>query len=257
MNKPDYLISTPENVDLHLELAGLGNRLLAAVADHAAIFGVVLIILLFCVGAIFLIEHNGLATDAKNVMYWYLAGITLFTIFLVQFGYFIFFEGFWHGQTPGKRLLGIRVIEQNGQPVSWGAVWIRNLLRVVDELPGLLPGIIPMIADKNERRFGDLAAGTLVIRERLQSITASGLKVAEGATSDLSIDAGQIKPEEYNLITNFLRRRTGMSLTERQRLASDLSDYFKRKFVLETNSDSPELLLEKLFIAYKQRAENE
>lgn len=257
MNKPDYLISTPENVDLHLELAGLGNRLLAAIADHLVIFGVMVGIFLGCVFAFIAIGHNGLPTETKTVMYWYLLGGAIFGIFVVQFGYFIFFEGMWQGQTPGKRLLGIRVIEQNGQPVTWGAVWIRNLVRVLDELPGLVPGIIPMIADKNERRFGDLAAGTLVIRERLQSITAAGVQIPSNVASDLAIDAGQIKPDEYALITGFLRRRGGMSDTERRRLAFDLADYFKRKFMLESNADSPELFIEKLFTAYKQRAESQ
>jgi uncharacterized RDD family membrane protein YckC len=257
MNKPDYLISTPENVDLHLELAGLGNRIMAALIDHLLLYTIILGVVLICVGAGFGIEYAPISQDVKTIVYWYLLGIGLFVVFVINFGYFIFFEGVWHGQTPGKRIAGIRVIEQNGHPVSWSSVWIRNILRVIDELPGLYIGLLPMMADKNERRLGDFAAGTLVIKERLQALSATTLKIADDAPVDIFVDTGQISPEDYNLLLSFLKRRTMMRVGNRQHLASKLATHFKDKLGMQENTDPPELFVEKLFIAYQQRAKIE
>lgn len=256
MQKPDYLISTPENVDLHLELAGLGNRILAAVLDHLLIGAVLFATIAVCVGIGLGIENTPLPAETKTTAYWWLAGIGLFFLFIVNFGYFIFFEGTWHGLTPGKKVAGIRVIEANGQPVSWGSVFIRNLMRIIDELPGLYPGLIPMMLDKNERRLGDFAAGTLVIRERMPSLSTSGLNVSAAARKpDLFVDTGQISPERYSMLIGFLKRRGVMNLSERQRLASDMTDRFRSDLLMSENTDSPELFLEKLYVAYNQRGQ--
>jgi uncharacterized RDD family membrane protein YckC len=258
MNHPDYLISTPENVDLHLELAGLGNRILAAFVDHLIIALLLLITVAACVGIAVSIDNSHLPTDTKTILYYYLIGICLLVLFVINFGYFIFFEGTWHGQTPGKRICGIRVIEQNGQPAGWSAILIRNLVRIVDELPGVYIGLLPMMFDKNERRLGDFAAGTLVIRERMQQLSSSDLTFNVPADSDdLHFDTGQITPQEYAMLVTFFQRRKILSASERQRLAADMAQHFRIKLGVPEDTSAPELFLEKLFTAYKRRAELE
>ena len=255
MNKPDYLISTPENVDLHLELAGLGNRVWAAFIDHSIIGAALAVIIAGCLAVGFTIDKTGLPSDTKNMAYFCLLGIAFLIMFVVNFGYFIIFEGTWQGQTPGKRVAGIRVIETNGQPVGWAAVFIRNLLRIVDELPGLYPGILPMVIDKNERRLGDFAAGTLVIRERVPHLGTAALLVVGEPTEQPIFDVGQISPDEYNMIINYLKRRELLQLPERQRLAADMAAHFKQKLDMTDDHESPENLIEKLYVGYKSRAE--
>ncbi len=255
MNKPDYLISTPENVDLHLELAGLGNRIMAALVDRSLIGAVTLVVVAACIGGAIAVDNSPLPADTKTLIYYYLVGIGLLLIFVINAGYFIFFEGTWRGQTPGKRVAQIRVIEANGQPVGWSSVFIRNLLRIVDELPGIYLGIIPMMIDKNERRFGDLAAGTLVIRERLQSISTGNLQITSDSTVEPLVDTGQISPDEYGLLVNFLKRREILTTTKRQQLAADLADHFLQKLGMINQADSPEVFVEKLYIAYNKRAD--
>jgi len=254
MNRPDYLISTPENVDLHLELAGLGNRIWAAFIDQMVI--ILLIVSVVIVGAALalMVENmQMLDRDAKTMVYYYLVGILIFACFIITFGYFIYFEGVWRGQTPGKRLTNIRVIEANGQPVNWSSVFIRNLLRVVDS--GLMfIGILPMLADKNERRFGDFAAGTLVIRERVQPLSTSTLKLTTQAPAEAFVDIGQLAPDEYQLLLSFLKRREMMSASQRPRLAKELADYYRSRLVAP-GEDSPEQFLEKLYLAYVDRAQ--
>src|SRR5262249_55539140 len=172
MNQPDYLISTPENVDLHLELAGVGNRIFACVIDNLITYALILAVILGLALLAYLGDSFPIPAESKNVAFYYLLGAGILLVLLIQFGYSIFFEGMWRGQTPGKRLAQIRVVEQNGQPVSWTSVIIRNLIRVVDVGLALI-GLVVILIDKNERRLGDLAAGTLVIRERLPGRAAS------------------------------------------------------------------------------------
>src|ERR1700733_305856 len=151
MPSPDYSISTPENVDLHLELAGLGNRILACLIDKLIIFSVLLVL----VGTLWLIDigagMSGFGATSKNLVTALLLMFGILAAFALVFGYNIFFEGTWQGQTPGKKVVQIRVIDQSGQPVSWSAVFIRNVIRVLDENLVLI-GLLSMIIDKNERR---------------------------------------------------------------------------------------------------------
>ncbi|MBI4533024.1 MAG: RDD family protein [Candidatus Melainabacteria bacterium] len=255
MRQPDYLISTPENVDLHLELAGLGNRILACFVDTVLTYVLVLFIVIACLAASWAMdEFLPLAKEVKTVVTYYLVGAGILLIVAVQFGYYILFEGLWHGQTPGKRLAHIRVIESNGQPVSWPSIIIRNLLRVADM--GLaLVGLVIMLADRHERRIGDLAAGTLVIRERLPARRTIALNTKTQKLPEATVDIGRVSPAEYDLIATFLERREKMSANERAYLAKRLEDYFGNKLEMSTDGQSPELFLESLYVAYQSRAE--
>jgi uncharacterized RDD family membrane protein YckC len=255
MTNPDYLISTPENVDLHLELAGMGNRIMAALVDRLLLGVVTLFIVIACVGGALAVDNMPLPTDTKTIVYYYLVGIGLLVLFVLNAGYFIFFEGMWHGQTPGKRVAQIRVIEANGQPVGWSSVFIRNLLRIVDEFPGVFLGILPMLIDKNERRFGDLAAGTLVIRERLQSLSTTGLRLTQGPAVEALVDTGQISPDEYGVLVSYLKRRESLTPNQRDQLGRSMAARFRDKLNVLEDGDTPEIFLEKLYVAYNKRAE--
>jgi uncharacterized RDD family membrane protein YckC len=232
--------------------------------DRLLLTAASLFFLIIVVVAAFAIEQSPLPVDTKTLVYYYLIGITLFLMFVMNAGYFILFEGLWRGQTPGKRLAQIRVIEANGQPVGWSSVFIRNLLRVVDEMPGVFLGILPMIFDRNERRFGDFAAGTLVIRERLQSLSTADLRIAAeppvaspDGTHPALIDAGQITPDEYGVLVSYLKRRDSLTRVQRESLAKSMAARFREKLGLFDEADSPERFLERVYIAYSKKAEPE
>ena len=94
-------------------------------------------------------------------------GFFLIVLFLIEWLYPVLFEVFWRGQTPGKRSLGISVINDDLTPVTLGPSLVRNLLRTVDFLPMFyLAGLITMLSNRRFQRLGDLAAGTLVISVR-------------------------------------------------------------------------------------------
>ena len=155
------------------------------------------------------------SSQLASIAYGIIILLAILTIFIVVFGYFMFFEGMWQGQTPGKKVAQIRVIDASGEPVNWPSVIIRNLFRAVDQ-GMLLIGLIVMLIDKNERRLGDLAANTLVIRERLAELSLVEIPVSPMAKeAGLTLDVGRISPEEYELLVNFLKRRQSMAKSQR------------------------------------------
>ncbi len=177
-------ISTPEQVSFHYEMAGIGSRFVASLLDHL-ILGTALLLVICAFSALSTASLLASASGDDSG----LAGINLIravvvvVIFLIFWGYFVLFELVWHGQTPGKRAGRLRVIRRDGQPVHAGEVMVRNLVRIVDFLPGFYGiGLVTMFIDKDARRLGDLAAGTIVVREGEQ-IRLRDVQVAQTAPS--------------------------------------------------------------------------
>ena len=255
MSVPDYLISTPENVDLHLELAGAGNRIIACLLDTLITYLLMFIVTVACWGIDYLVSTAPILPSARVVIALIVTVIGFILSFLIYFGYFIYFEVAWQGQTPGKKFAGIRVIEQNGQPVSRSSVFIRNLLRVIDE-GLLLVGLLVMIIDPKERRLGDLAANTIVIRERKTTFSTGDLKLTAQLSDSDAFDAGKINAEEYELLLSFLKRRQQLDRSHRITLANKLEEYFAQKLGVPANQANSEVFLERVFLSYQARAES-
>jgi uncharacterized RDD family membrane protein YckC len=161
-------IETPEQVELRFSIAGIGSRFLALFTD-TAIQSVVLFLTFFLFAVVFASAKrqtlNGALSD--NAAKWFVAAVVFF-FFLLYWGYFSLFEAFWNGQTPGKRLLKIRVIKDSGRQITLFEALARNLLRVIDMLPPnfYLVGVISMLCNKEQKRLGDFVAGTIVVHER-------------------------------------------------------------------------------------------
>lgn len=252
MTNPDYLISTPENVDLHLELGGLGNRVYAGFIDITIKALIIISLIFLAVGGSAVLDQLPLPESSRSYLGLIAVGILCLVILCVAFGYHILFEGLWRGQTPGKKLAGIRVIDQNGQPVSWASVWIRNLIGALD-VSLVFIGLLVIWIDPHERRLGDLAAGTLVIRERLPEGQAQ-IKLTTEAPDATFVDVGRITPHEYDLLVSFLRRRDQMSRSQRPLVARKLASHFENKLDSPRSSESYEPFLEQIYQAYRARA---
>ena len=160
-------IDTPEQVSLHLPVAGVGSRFLAILADTLIqtaayiLFWVMVALLLSGVTA----TNTAASTAAPSdrVMAW-TVGILIFLHFLAYWGYFTLFEAFWRGQTPGKRLFHLRVIKDSGRQITFVEAMARNLLRIADALPAAyMTGVLCILFSKQRKRLGDMAAGTLVV----------------------------------------------------------------------------------------------
>lgn len=227
------IIETPERVPLAFALASIGNRFLAVAIDHAIQFtsiAVVVLIFLFAAGVFNTDEPtlpDAFASDTPN---WIIA-VMIIVLFLLFTGYFAVFEWWWDGQTPGKRLMKLRVIREDGRPITlWEAI-ARNLLRIFDAIPGfVIPiysiGLIVVFLSNRDQRVGDLFAGTVVIRERTDEAPtfaetfsnpvadAAFRRVQKQTAFDANITS--LDEKEIEIVESFLRRR--WDLTERQRI---------------------------------------
>src|SRR5438445_12643063 len=160
MASADYTVLTPERVSLQYDIAGIGSRGAAALVD-TALQALSLTVVLIGLAAAFaaLDVPPGRRTGAGAL----LIGLFALAVFLVTAGYFMLFEILWSGQTPGKRLVGVRVIRENGYPIRPIDAVIRNLVRIVDWLPftyGI--GVVTMLLNTRSKRLGDFAGGTIV-----------------------------------------------------------------------------------------------
>jgi uncharacterized RDD family membrane protein YckC len=221
-NDESLQIDTPENVAFGYHVAGIGSRFVAALVDTLLI----LILQVFIFGTMLLILANtGLDLESDSLSAW-LVGIFGLISFLFFWGYYIFFEMLWNGQSPGKRWLGLRVIRMDGTPISLTESLIRNLVRIVDLLPAAYGfGVVTMFINTQSRRLGDLAAGTLVVHEGAPiSMQALGMMQVNAAhtmslkpVSAADFPVERLTSQEVHLIEEFLQRRDEMQ--HRQQLA--------------------------------------
>ena len=214
-------INTPENVAFGYQVAGIGSRFLATLVDTLIIFFLQIVVMVA-----YSVIINVLDADPSSSGSAWVAAIMGLVIFLFYWGYYVFFEMLWNGQTPGKRWTGLRVIRADGTPITLSESFIRNLTRLVDFLPAAYGvGIITMFIDKQSRRLGDLAAGTLVVHDRAP-ITIQELSVKRTVNygmqslKPISIEGFPVERltnDDLGLIEDFLSRRD--QLTHRETLA--------------------------------------
>ena len=251
-------VATPEGVELDIALAGAGSRFTAAALDTLIQFA-----LIYGVPFLFFLPLGLVVGDAGDPL---LLAIFVIWAFLVLFGYNIIFETLGSGRTIGKRAVGIRVVLVGGRPVGFLASAVRNILRLVDFLPGLYAvGIVSILATQRNQRLGDLAAGTLVIRE-----AASGAKAQPVAYTptggylpvgpmplDPALamwDVSSVTGPELGAIRTFLDRRHTLDPHARWNLASELATRLEPKVSGAPRGLHPEAFLELLYAAKSSRA---
>lgn len=196
-------VETPEHVILDYEIAGLGSRTLAAAADW-------LIVIVLGLAATLSL---GLWKGASST--WF-AAVLVLVLFAIVWMYFTCFEGLRHGQTPGKRSLGIRVIRDTGHAVTFGDAAARNLLLPVD-LFGML-GLFLIAIHPRAKRLGDMVAGTVVVRDHPIQVREAPLT----AETEESLGAPELADQEFRLLREFVARAPELPPDVRVRLARGL-----------------------------------
>jgi uncharacterized RDD family membrane protein YckC len=202
-------VDTGESLAFSYELAGLGSRFLALFIDGCiqvlSVIGIALVIFFASIqkisGSIFL-------------------GLVIITFFLLFFGYFVIFEWLWNGCTPGKRLMGIRVVRDGGFPLDFLGSAIRNLVRVLEFGLGLYcVSAISALLSKQNKRLGDFAAGTIVVRD--MRYERAQVKAYERESEDPVVR--ELGFRERDLIRKFIARRDALDPRARQALAADIA----------------------------------
>jgi len=164
----------------------------------------------------------------------WVTAILIAFVFLLQFAYFALFEILWGGQTPGKRAIGIRVIKDTGRPLSPVEFVGRNLLRIVDQMPGFYAvGVLIAMFNGQSKRLGDFVAGSIVVREKsLEEIKRAWASSTPTSTSQLFAGAQRLTPEEIALIEAFLTRRHDLDPGVRHRMAQEILRRIESKLTL-------------------------
>lgn len=242
-------IPTPEGVDVDLTLAGIGSRFIASLIDT----GIKLIVLvgsfIFLFGGASLLGGGGFTSLGSAAFY--------VVLFVIMFGYDVLFEALSSGQTPGKRWTGLRVVRMGGRPVGFVASAIRNIVRIVDFLPSLyLVGMITAIVTRMNQRLGDLAAGTVVVREKPVPAATAAPSQADhpGVVGSVeSWDVAAITADDLATIRRFLERRTELAPYARGHLAQELANRLQAK-VVGAPPLPPETFLELVNTAKAKRA---
>ena len=237
-------IATPEGVDLELTLAGVGSRFTSALLDY-------LIQLLILVALALVL---GLGVGLSPSSGGYALAVWSVLAFLLFVGYDVAFEVLASGRTPGKRRIGLRVVLEDGGPVTFPASAVRNVLRLIDLLPGTyLVGIASILVSSRNQRLGDHAAGTLVVRERKAMPPELQLRSYRRDVSAPAWDTSGISADELAAVRSYLARKDSLTANARVQLASELAARLRPKVGGGVANEPPELFLERLVAAKAER----
>ena len=261
-------IQTPEGVELELTLAGLGSRFIARLLDellkYTVLFALILLVLGFDAavsGPLGVGSDDGTDFGALGI------AVIVLLVFLAEFFYDVPFEVWGNGRTPGKIAAGIRVVRTGGRPLGFLTSCIRNLVRIVDLLPFLYGvGMISILTTKRNQRLGDLAAGTLVIRDRKAAdrdtrfVTAGGIPAwhpSNNPTPPAAVagwDVSAVSNDDIATVSAFLARRHQLNGDARARLSEDIAMRLWPRVAGAPTGMTPEAFLEHVAAAKALRS---
>jgi uncharacterized RDD family membrane protein YckC len=209
-------VETADHVVLRYDLAGGGNRGFAALVDF-------LVATLIFVGAFFMFAVLAEIIGVQNAGVYF--GIAVLLTFAVAWSYFILFEWLGNGQTLGKRMFGLRVIADDGAPASFTAVFVRNLVRIVDFLPGFYGfGLLSIVLSSRSQRLGDFAAGTFVVRAPRPQLDYFSLRTVTPLGAGAHVEVRALPGEAQRLVREFVAREAKLAPDHRARVAKQLAD---------------------------------
>ncbi|NLD46210.1 MAG: RDD family protein [Clostridiaceae bacterium] len=236
-------ILTPENVHVEYEVAGLGSRFIALFIDS-----IIQMLMLAIISVIIIVGESGavenfVADAVLGTINSIVVTISLIVLFLILFGYYIFFEMVLKGQSPGKKIMKLRVIKQTGEPINILDSFMRNFFRIVYMVPLLhLLEALLVVLSKNYKRIGDFAANTIVVKIRKDEKLVTIEDVLESTyVNDKQEEAVNIFPvtnSEYAVLKEFLERKDNLG-SRTSVLTYKLNRYFSDKFNLAETSSNP------------------
>src|SRR6266566_1737696 len=218
-------VETPEHVDVQFELAGVGSRVAAGLLD--------LMLLLLGLFAL-LVGGNALVAglfSPRGMAQSWLTAVMILLTFCFLWGYFTLFEALNGGRTPGKQALGIRVVMDTGRPITPAAALIRNLVRFVDSyIPALFaPAVVSMFLHPSNKRPGDMAAGTIVVRDHATDWTLGAPAPTDELPEPIETGPPDLSEDEFRLLDRFLGRLNDLTPEVQVRITTDLVRRFEQR----------------------------
>ncbi|HZS58604.1 MAG TPA: stage II sporulation protein M [Gemmatimonadaceae bacterium] len=217
-------VETPEQVVLTFTIAGIGSRAAAALVDT------LVLMILFAAASLTLgtlvshVVHRVAAGWGESII----AALWVLFSFALIWGYYVLFEGLWDGQTPGKRMIGLRVVRDGGFSINFAASAIRNVVRAIDAQPGVVyaVGIVSAIISPRGKRLGDYAAGTIVVRERAITERVSSFPAAPAGAAAVAATT-QLTDDEFALLDRYEQRRTSLDPERAEQFEGQLAAQFR------------------------------
>jgi uncharacterized RDD family membrane protein YckC len=243
-------IETPEQVALLFPLAGVGSRFLALALDtliQAVAIGVLVVATLLVAQS----TMHGLFASSTTQWTLAIAGIA---VFLLQFGYFAAFEAVWQGQTPGKRFCDLRVLKDNGASISAFDAVGRNLMRIVDGIPGIYAiGVASVFLSPRNKRLGDYLAGTIVVYDKPLDRGAS-LAFRGADVHTASHGPQQLTAEQFEVLEAFTARKYDLEWDLRRQFATQIVERLSGSMAIgDEDRRDPDAFIERLVNEYRNR----
>jgi uncharacterized RDD family membrane protein YckC len=209
-------ITTPENIEVEYNLADIGSRSAAMIFDFL-IQGIGIIILFIAIVLIFLFARN-----FWDVYYGWIIGVSMILLFIISMGYYIILELSMNGMTFGKKIMKIRVIRNNGEPVTFNHSALRNLFKVFVDMNGV--GLVFMFFNKQNKRVGDMVASTVVVAEN-NNLRPISLEELNDTYKKLSY---YLSPEENEIVRGYIQRRG--TIQDANKIRNDLKGHLAHRF---------------------------
>ncbi|HEU4386694.1 MAG TPA: RDD family protein [Blastocatellia bacterium] len=255
----ELIVETPERVELYYALASIGNRFLAAFIDHL-IQAVSLALLVLVTGFV-----TGWAMFVGGSAWTVAMGIV--GAFVLYWGYFVVFETIWNGQTPGKRIMRLRVIREDGRPVRFFEVFVRNIIRLVIDFqipPFYAVGVASIVLSPNSKRVGDFVAGTVVVKERAREAPSladivriseiESVRIERTSQQAMRLDLTRLTEKDVRALQSFLKRRYELGEPSRTILAGRIAGSIVTKLGADPGGLRPEDVLEEIERQYRTRS---
>lgn len=239
LEEREAIVLTPEHVPIRLFPAGLGARFFALLVDAGVILAL---------------------SSVVSMMFGMMSGFRMVAVFVISWGYHVYFEVRHQGRSPGKRLCGLRVVDSRGLPVTFQQSFVRNVIRVIDSAPAFygLGGLISLL-DRRSRRLGDIAADTLVIEERSAGDPTQAISGARRFNSlqnprVLRRLRRQVGLEEREFLLTLCLRADFLETRARFDLMEEVGGYYRRTLEVDDPNLSGENLVRGLLaVLYTDR----
>jgi uncharacterized RDD family membrane protein YckC len=247
-------IETPEQVALLFPLAGVGSRFLAIAMDTAIQLGALLALAMISFIAWSLTSSGASFGHSFNTTRQWTLALSGIGVFLVHFGYFATFEAVWQGQTPGKRYCDLRVLKDNGASISAFDAVGRNLMRIVDSIPGVYAiGVISVFLSPRNKRLGDYLAGTIVVYDK--PLDRGSSLAFRGADAHVgSHGAQQLTEAQFQVLEAYTARKFDLEWEMRRQFATQIVERLSGTMeVGEEDRRDPDAFIERLVAEYRNR----
>jgi uncharacterized membrane protein SpoIIM required for sporulation/uncharacterized RDD family membrane protein YckC len=236
-------VETPEQVVFSYTVAGVGTRAAAALIDYAIVLLPFILLAILFSRDITGLGERGAGTDAGAGRNTWVVAIIVFGQFVTMWGYHVLFEALNDGQTPGKRQLGLRVVQDGGFSVSFASSAMRNLLRIVDMQPVLIygVGVTAVVLSRTGKRVGDILAGTIVVQERIVPVAAPAPSSQPGDPM-LAASVSVLTEDEYAVLERFLSRANALNARKRAEIGTRLAARFQPHLTGDARAPQQQLI---------------